>query len=119
MARDAASSPARSGGRAPKPEGRRAAQNAAGRSKTVIVVLLPSLALNVITAQVSMERPAGLRSDAVSPRGVPMSRSATRQPPHHLKSASASASARASLFVALCKEHSNHNHRPGKKTFPI
>lgn len=104
------------------------AQNAAGCSKMAMwknvniilsyCLLYVSVALNITMTKVSTERPVGLCRDGVSPREVLMNMSAIRQPHHHLKSAPASSGGWVSVFVALCKEHSNQNHCPGKKSFP-
>lgn len=121
--------PAHAGGTVPVPQGQSTAQNAAGCSKmamwkTVNIILsycllYVSVALNTTMTKVSTERPVGLCRDGVSPREVLMNMSAICQPHHHLKSAPASSGGWVSVFVALCKEHSNQNHCPGKKIFPI
>ena len=127
MAHKAVCFPAHAGRTVPTLGGQCTAQNAAGCSKMAMwknvdiilsyCLLYVSVALNITMSKVSTERPVGLYRDGVSPREVLMNTSDICQPHHHLKSAPASFSGWVSVFVALCKEHSNQNHCPGKKSF--
>lgn len=85
-----------------------------------LFVLLPSLCIssvNTTITKVSMERPVGSHRDGVGPSEVLMNISDTCQPHYCLKSASALFGGWVSVFVALCKEHSNQSQCPRKKSF--
>lgn len=94
-------------------------QSASTAHEAVCLSAHVSVALNITVTNKSMERPKGFCRDGVSPRKVLMNMVVVCHPHHRLKLAPDSASGWVSVFVALCKEHSNQNHCPGKKIFPI